>query len=80
MAKVGDAVQVDVLGVAVGIATLLFLVGGSVGSAVVAGLGEVIGIPGSLAALAILPVLGLIVLAPDLRRERERPSSPRATS
>lgn len=75
MAKVGDAVRVDVRGVAVGIATLLFLVGGSVGSAVVAGLGEVIGIPGSLAALAVLPVLGLIVLAPDLRRDG-RPGRP----
>ena len=44
-ALVGDAVHADVRGVALGIATLLFLVGGSVGSAVVAGLGEVIGIP-----------------------------------
>ncbi len=67
-ALVGDAVHPDVRGVALGIATLLFLVGGSVGSAVVAGLGEVIGIPGSLAALAVLPVLGLVALLPDLRR------------
>jgi MFS family permease len=67
-ALVGDAVHADVRGVALGIATLLFLVGGSVGSAVVAGLGEVIGIPGSLAALAVLPVLGLVALLPDLRR------------
>ena len=67
-ALVGDAVHPDVRGVALGIATLLFLVGGSVGSAVVAGLGEVIGIPGSLAALAVLPVVGLLVLVPDLRR------------
>ena len=55
-------------GVALGISTLLFLVGGSIGSAVVAGLGEVIGIPGSLAALAVLPAVGLLVLVPDLRR------------
>lgn len=72
IAKVGDAVDADVRGVALGIATLLFLVGGSVGSAVVAGLGEIIGIPGSLAALAVLPVLGLLVLAPDLRSDRRR--------
>ncbi len=66
-ALVGDAVDPDVRGVALGIATLVFLVGGGVGSAVVAGLGEVIGIPGSLAVLAVLPVLGLLVLLPDLR-------------
>ena len=68
IAKVGDAVDLDVRGVALGIATLLFLVGGSVGSAVVAGLGAVIGIPASLAVLAVLPVVGLLVLVPDLRR------------
>jgi MFS family permease len=70
MATVGDAVHIDVRGVALGIATLLFLVGGSIGSAVVAGLGEVIGIPGSLAALALLPFLGLLALLPELRRTR----------
>ena len=42
-AAVGDAVHLDVRGVALGVATLLFLVGGSVGSAVVAGLGDLIG-------------------------------------
>ena len=68
MASVGDAVHADVRGVALGIATLLFLVGGSVGSAFVAGLGEVIGIPSSLAVLAVLPLLGLLAIAPDLRR------------
>lgn len=73
-ALVGDAVHADVRGVALGIATLLFLVGGSVGSAVVAGLGEVIGIPGSLACLAVLPVLGLVALLPDLRRTSLRES------
>jgi hypothetical protein len=36
----------------------------------VAGLGEVIGIPGSLAALALLPFLGLLALLPELRRTR----------
>lgn len=74
IAKVGDAVHLDVRGVALGIATLLFLVGGSVGSAVVAGLGVLIGIPGSLAALAVLPVIGLLVLLPDLRGERPLPA------
>lgn len=67
-AAVGDAVHVDVRGVALGVATLLFLVGGSVGSAVVGGLGDVIGIDWSLAVLAVLPLLGIAVLTPLLRR------------
>jgi MFS family permease len=67
-ASVGEAVHEDVRGVALGIATLLFLVGGSVGSAVVGGLGDVIGIDASLALLAVLPVLGLGALRPELRR------------
>ena len=70
-ATVGEAVAGDVRGVALGIATLLFLVGGSVGSAAVAGLGDVIGVPGSLAVLAVLPLLGLAVLSPELRRAPE---------
>jgi MFS family permease len=74
MASVGDAVHADVRGVALGIATLLFLVGGSVGSAFIAGLGEVIGIPGSLAALAVLPLLGLLAVVPDLRRRSGTPA------
>ena len=67
-AAVGDACAVDVRGVALGIATLLFLVGGSIGSAVVAGLGGVLGMGGALALLALLPLLGLLVLRPTLRR------------
>lgn len=70
-AAVGGAVEVEVRGVALGIATLLFLVGGSVGSAVVGGLGDVIGLPASLAMLAVLPLLGLVALAPQLRRHHE---------
>ncbi len=74
-AMVGDAVESDVRGVALGIATLLFLVGGSVGSAEVAGLGDVVGVPASLGLLALLPLLGIVVLVPVVRRsvaERER--------
>jgi predicted MFS family arabinose efflux permease len=67
-AAVGQAVHEDVRGVALGIATLLFLVGGSVGSAAVGGLGDVIGIDASLALLAVLPLLGLAALRPELRR------------
>ncbi|MDN5895015.1 MAG: MFS transporter, partial [Nocardioides sp.] len=67
-AAVGDAVHIDVRGVALGIATLMFLVGGSVGSAVVGGLGDVIGIDWSLVCLALLPLVGLTALLPMLRR------------
>jgi MFS family permease len=70
-AAVGQAVDLDVRGVALGIATLVFLTGGSVGSAVVGGLGDVVGIGGSLALLSLLPVLGLVALLPELRRMPE---------
>ncbi len=70
-AAVGEAVDLDVRGVALGIATLVFLTGGSVGSAVVGGLGDMIGIPSSLALLAVLPVIGLVALLPELRRVPE---------
>ncbi len=71
-AAVGDAVPAEVRGVALGVATLLFLVGGSVGSAVVGGLGGLVGIPVSLAVLALLPVLGLVALRPELRHASAR--------
>jgi MFS family permease len=68
MASVGDAVTHDVRGVALGVATLLFLVGGSIGSAAVAGLGDLVGVPGSLGILAVFPLVGIAVLAPVLRK------------
>jgi len=71
MAAVGGAVPADVRGVALGIATLVFLVGGGVGSAVVGGIGELLGIDRSLLVLALLPVLGALALVPTLRAERE---------
>ncbi|WP_323792505.1 MFS transporter [Nocardioides sp.] len=67
-AAVSDAVAPEVRGVALGVATLVFLVGGSVGSAVVGGLGEAWGMWQSLALLALLPVAGLLALRPELRR------------
>jgi MFS family permease len=68
MASVGSAVHAEVRGVALGVATLTFLVGGSIGSAVVGGLGEAVSIPFSLLLLAVLPVLALLVIRPALRR------------
>ncbi|MET0997295.1 MAG: MFS transporter [Marmoricola sp.] len=66
MEAVGDAVSEDVRGVALGVATLFFLVGGGVGSAVVGGLGEVLGMPYALLLLAALPLAGIAALWPQL--------------
>jgi hypothetical protein len=68
MEAVGDAVSDDVRGVALGVATLFFLVGGGVGSAVVGGLGEVLGMSGALLLLALLPLAGIAALVPQLRQ------------
>lgn len=68
MEAVGDAVSDDVRGVALGVATLFFLVGGGVGSAVVGGLGEVLGMSYALLLLAILPLAGILALAQQLGR------------
>jgi MFS family permease len=62
-AAVGGAVEEPVRGVALGIGTLVFLVGASVGSAVIGGLGDLIGIAETLAMLAVLPVLGGLLVA-----------------
>jgi MFS family permease len=70
MAAVGGAVPADVRGVALGIATLVFLVGGGVGSAVVGGIGEVLGLDRSLLLLAVLPLAGCLALVRTLRAER----------
>jgi hypothetical protein len=44
------------------------MVGASVGSAAVGGIGDAIGISRALAVLAALPVLALLVLLPSLER------------
>jgi MFS family permease len=68
MSVVGGAVPDDVRGVALGLATLMFLVGGGVGSAVVGGLAPLFGMPWSLLLLAGLALGGLVVLRPLLRQ------------
>ncbi|MBB3674569.1 MFS transporter [Modestobacter versicolor] len=75
MAAVGGAVPVEVRGVALGIATLVFLVGGGVGSAVVGGAGEVLGLDRSLLLLAVLPLLGALGLVPGIRADRRDPGA-----
>ncbi len=73
MAVVGDAVDDDVRGVALGLATLMFLVGGGIGSAVVGGLAHPLGMPGALLLLAGLALLGLTALLPLRRAAVEQP-------
>ncbi len=65
-AAVADAVEPEVRGVALGVSTLVFLVGGSVGSAVVGGLGQSWGLGASLLLLALLPVVALVALRSEL--------------
>ena len=67
MAAVGDAVRPEVRGVALGVAMLVFLVGGGVGSAVVGGLAEVLGIRASLLLLTLLPLAGVAIVLPRRR-------------
>jgi cyanate permease len=67
-ASVTGAVPMGVRGVALGIATMVFMVGASVGSAAVGGIGSVVGIPWALAVLAALPVLAFLILLPSLER------------
>jgi predicted MFS family arabinose efflux permease len=66
-AAVTEAVEDGVRGVALGVATLMFMVGGSIGSAVVGGLGHALGLGTSIALLGLLPLLGLLLLVPTLR-------------
>ena len=47
---------------ALGVATLVILVGASVGAALVGGLAEVVGVPVAFCLLVVLPVAGLATL------------------
>ena len=71
MAVVGDAVDDDVRGVALGVATLMFLVGGGVGSAVVGGLAHPLGMGGALLLLAAFPLLGITAILRQVRVSTE---------
>ena len=75
-AAVSDAVRTPVRGVALGVATLCFLLGGSIGSAVVGGVGDAFGVPVALGLLALLPLVGVVVLVPELGDERRRAGRP----
>ncbi|WP_219415221.1 MFS transporter [Pseudonocardia nigra] len=62
ISSVSRAVPVGQRGVALGIATLVFLTGASVGAALVGGLATVVGIPAAFCLLVVLPVAGLVAL------------------
>jgi MFS family permease len=62
ISSVGAAVPADRRGVALGVATLVFLVGASVGAALVGGLAAVVGVPAAFCLLVVLPVAGLAAL------------------
>lgn len=62
IAAVDAAVPASDRGVAIGIATLLFLVGASIGAALVGGLAEVAGVPAAFLLLVVLPVAGFTLL------------------
>jgi MFS family permease len=62
VSSVGAAVPAGQRGVALGIATLVFLTGASVGAALVGGLAEVIGVPGAFCLLVALPLAGMVAL------------------
>jgi MFS family permease len=62
ISSVGAAVPAGQRGVALGIATLVFLTGASVGAALIGGLAEVIGVPGAFCLLVVLPLTGMVTL------------------
>jgi MFS family permease len=62
ISSVGAAVRDAQRGVALGIATLVFLTGASVGAALVGGLADVVGVPAAFCLLVVLPLAGLTTL------------------
>jgi MFS family permease len=58
--RVSDGTSVDVRGIALGVATLIFLVGGGVGAALVGGLEGVLNTWAALAVAVALPVVGAV--------------------
>jgi MFS family permease len=71
ISSVGAAVPAHRRGVALGVATLVFLTGASVGAALVGGLAEVVGVSVAFCLLVALPVAGLATL---LTGGRTRPA------
>lgn len=62
VSAVGGAVEPGVRGIALGVATFLFLVGAGVGSAAIGGLPEVLGMGGTFCVLAVIPLCGAVAV------------------
>lgn len=75
MAVVSSAVEPGVRGVALGLATLMFMAGGSIGSAVVGGLGHALGIPASLLLLGAVALLALVPVGRLALASRPQPEA-----
>lgn len=75
LAAVPYAVDPDVRGLATGLYTLVFLLGGAFGTAAVTGLSDPLGLPGALACVAVLPAAGA-ALAASCARSRAREARP----
>ncbi|MGN7246182.1 MFS transporter [Janibacter anophelis] len=72
-ALVADSVPVRTRGGALGLLTLVFLLGGSLGAAAVGGLGDVLGFPRALLVLVLLPLLAAAGFARPLPSPHPRP-------
>lgn len=71
-ALVADSVPVNTRGGALGLLTLVFLLGGSLGAAAVGGLGEAIGFPRAMLVLAVLPMMATIAFVRPFPSTRPR--------
>lgn len=60
---VAASVPAQLRGAALGLFTLTFFLGAGLGSAVVGGLGDLLGLPGALAVATVAPAVGVLVLA-----------------
>lgn len=67
---VADSVPVRARGGALGLLTLVFLMGGSLGAATVGGLGAQIGLPGALLTLVVLPLAAAVAFSPSVLTRR----------
>lgn len=72
-ALVADSVPVRTRGGALGLLTLVFLLGGSLGAAAVGGLGDALGFPRALLVLVLLPLLAAAGFARPLPSPHPRP-------
>lgn len=73
ISAVGAAVPGERRGVALGVATLVFLTGASVGAALVGGLAGLVGVPLAFCVLIVMPVAGVALLLSGKQSRRTAP-------